>query len=71
MRQIVEIRRLPLCEAPSATWLSRLRARLFGPGGRPRTFPLQHCSAHLMRDLGLLDDRRANHLLRDEVLFRR
>ena len=71
MRQAVEIRKLPLCEAPGTTWLSRLWARFFRSGDRKTIIPLQHCSPHFLRDIGLLDDRCANRLLRDESLFRR
>jgi uncharacterized protein YjiS (DUF1127 family) len=68
MRQVVEIRRLPL---PAPTWLGRLRAWLFEARGRQKTVALRGCSRHLLRDIGLLDDRRSNELLRDEVMFRR
>jgi hypothetical protein len=71
MRQAIEIRKLPLCEAPGTTWLGRMWARFFRSSDRKTIIPLQHCSAHFLRDIGLLDDRRANRLLRDESLFRR
>ncbi len=71
MRQVFEIPGVRLCEAPPNTWLGRLRARFFRSGDRKTIIPLQHCSRHFLRDIGLLDDRRANRLLRDESLFRR
>ena len=70
MRQALEIRELPRCEPRAIGWLGRLRTRLFGSGDRSKVAALQHCSPHLLRDIGLLDDRHANHLLRDGV-FRR
>jgi hypothetical protein len=71
MRQMVEIRRLPLPAQPAPTVLSRLRAWLFAPGERQKTIALRDCSPHLLRDIGLLDDRRGNALLRDGVMLRR
>jgi hypothetical protein len=71
MRQALEISRVPSCQGPHIGWLGRLRLRLFGSEDRKRITQLQHCSPHFLRDIGLLDDRRANDLLRDDVLFRR
>jgi hypothetical protein len=71
MRQVIDIRKLPLCEPPRATWLGWLRARLFGSTHRKNIIALQDCSAHFLRDIGLLDDQRANRLLQDHNLFRR
>jgi hypothetical protein len=71
MRQALEVSRLPRCQAPQLGWLGRLRVRLFGSNDQKRIIQLQHCSPHFLRDIGLLDDRRANDLLRDDVLFRR
>ena len=71
MRQVVEIRRLPLPARTAPTWLGRLRAWLFAPSERRKTIALRDCSRHLLRDIGLLDDRRGNALLRDDVLLRR
>ena len=68
MRQVIEIRRLPL---PAPTLLGQLRAWLFEPRPRQRTVALRDCSRHLLRDIGLLDDRRGNALLRDDLMFRR
>ena len=52
-------------------WFGRLRGRLFGWNHQQKVTALRHCSPHFLRDIGLLDDRRANRLLRDDVLFRR
>jgi len=71
MTQAIEFTKLPACAGPRATWLGRLRARLFGSGDRKKIVALQHCSPHLLRDIGLWDDQRASHLLRDDRLFRR
>ena len=71
MRQVIEIGRNPLCKASSASWFGRLSAVLFGSADQHKIFALRHCSRHLLRDIGLLDDRRASALLRDERLFRR
>jgi hypothetical protein len=71
MRQTFEICEFPRCKPRAIGWLGRLRIRLFGSGDRGKVAALQHCSPHLLRDIGLLDDRHANHLLRDGVLFRR
>ena len=71
MRQVVEIRRLPLPARSAPTLLGRLRAWLFEPRARQKTVALRDCSRHLLRDIGLLDDRRGNALLRDDLMFRR
>jgi hypothetical protein len=71
MRQVLEIRRLPLPARSAPTWAGRLYAWLFGPRDLQKAFALRDCSRHLLRDIGLLDDRRANSLLRDDVMFRR
>jgi hypothetical protein len=71
MRQSLGIRRLPLRYALASGWLARLRAWLFGSGNRQKISALRDCSPHFLRDIGLLDDRRANRLLRDDVMFRR
>ena len=70
MRQALEIRRLPLRHALASGWLARVRAWLFGLGDRQKITALRHCSPHFLRDIGLLDDRCANRLLRDDVMFR-
>jgi hypothetical protein len=40
-------------------------------GGRFRGIPLDQRSAHLLRDIGLAEDLRANPPLRNHNLFRR
>ena len=71
MRQVVEIRRLPLPARSEPTWLDRLHAWLFAARDRQKAVALRDCSRHLLRDIGLLDDRNANTLLRDDTMFRR
>ena len=71
MRQVVEIRRLPLPARSAPTLLGRLRAWLFEPHATQKPIALRDCSQHLLRDIGLLDDRRGNTRLRDDLMFRR
>ncbi len=71
MKQVLEIRRLPLRARAAPTWLDRLRGWLFEPSNRHKTVALRDCSRHLLRDIGLLDDRSASTLLRDDLMFRR
>ena len=71
MRQVVEIRRLRLPARAAPTWAGRLRAWLLKPHDQQKVVALRDCSRHLLRDIGLLDDRSANTLLRDDVMFRR
>jgi hypothetical protein len=44
---------------------------LFKPRDRQKAVALRDCSRHLLRDIGLLDDRRGSTSLRDDVMFRR
>jgi hypothetical protein len=67
MRHVVEIRSLPAAPRTPSGWI----ARLFQIGERRKVAALRHCSRHLLRDIGLLDDRHANALLRDDVMLRR
>ncbi len=71
MRQVIEIRRLPAAPRTLSGWLARLNAWLFETGERQKVAALRQCSRHMLRDIGLLDDRRANGLLRDDVMLRR
>lgn len=71
MRQAIDIRRVPAAPRTRSGWLDRLQDWLFGPSERRKVAALRHCSRHLLRDIGLLDDRRANGLLRDDVMLRR
>jgi hypothetical protein len=70
MRQVVEIRELPRCDTTEIGLWGRLRLRVFGSEGA-RIAQLDRCSDHLLRDIGLLDDRRGHALLRDDLMFRR
>ena len=69
MTQALEIHGLRCREPRRLTWFGRLRARLLSLRNSRKA--LEHCSEHMLRDIGLLDDRRANRLLRDDALFRR
>jgi hypothetical protein len=71
MTQAIEFTKLRRCETPRPSWLGWLRARLFGPAGGDCTIPLEASSPHLLRDIGLAEDVRTNHLLQDHLLFRR
>ena len=70
MTQAVECHGLPRNQTGGTGWLGWLRSRLFGSGDRRDVVALRHCSEHILRDIGLLDDRRGNRLLRDDVQFR-
>jgi hypothetical protein len=48
-----------------------VRARFLGSSERKNITSLQHFSPHFLRDIGLLDDQRANRLLQEHTLFRR
>jgi uncharacterized protein YjiS (DUF1127 family) len=71
MRQVIENCGLPLPTQPAPTWLGRINAWLFATRDRQKAAALHTVSGHLLRDIGLLDDRRGNALLRDETMFRR
>ena len=78
MTQAVECHGLPQRTAHEAEraargtgWLGRLLVRVFGSSDRKNLGDLRLCSEHVLRDIGLLDDRHGNRLLRDHVLFRR
>jgi hypothetical protein len=71
MRQAIDIREHCGRVRQRASWRARLRAWLIGPGDSRRLIPLDQRSAHLLRDIGLAEDVRANPLLRDHHLFRR
>ena len=71
MTQAIEIGTLSTCQPALRSRRARLRDWLFG---RPAGGGLIHWdqrSAHLLRDIGLAEDARANHLLRDSNFMRR
>jgi hypothetical protein len=71
MRQAIEIGKFSSCTPRTPSWHARLRAWLFGrPAGR-KPIPWDQRSAHLMRDIGLMEDGRGNELLRDRNFMRR
>ncbi|WP_119304727.1 hypothetical protein [Dongia deserti] len=71
MRQALEIHGLPRRERLDAGWLGRLRIWLFGANKADDAIPLEARSPHLLRDIGLAEDVRSNHLLREHNFFRR
>jgi hypothetical protein len=71
MRQAIEIRQLSVCTRRPLPWHARLRTWLLGHSERETLIPLEQRTHHLLRDIGLAEDVRANHLLRDETFFRR
>jgi hypothetical protein len=71
MRQAIGIRKYSACAPRQPSWPVRLRHWLFGRSDRGGLIPLDHRSRHLLRDIGLGDEPRANSLLRDHNLFRR
>jgi hypothetical protein len=70
MRQVLDICGNPLPARCAPTWLGRLRRWLFEPRDRHRAIALRDCSRHLLRDIGLLDDRRGSAFLRDDAMWR-
>ena len=71
MRQAIENRQLFVCTRAALPWHARVRAWLFGRAERETLIPLEQRTHHLLRDIGLAEDLRANHLLRDDTFFRR
>ena len=71
MRQAVEIGKFSRCTPSSPSWHARLRDWLFGrpAGGKPIRWDQR--SAHMMRDIGLMEDGRDNELPRDRNFMRR
>ncbi len=70
MTQAIEFSKVSQCDAPRHSWLGRVRSKLFGspaPGGR---IPVERCTPHLLRDIGLADGLRSGRLLQDHRLFR-
>ena len=71
MRQAIEIGTISGCRAGRRSWRSRLFRWVFGRSDRAGLIPLDHRSAHLLRDIGLAEDVQANDLLREQHFIRR
>lgn len=70
MPQAIEYSEFPRCTATRRSWVARVRTWL---GGRPTTpglVQLETHSRHMLRDIGLGDDRPDNRLLQDHYLRR-
>ena len=70
MPQAVEYSEFHRCTAPRRSWAARVRGWL---GGQPATSGLvqfDNPSRHMLRDIGLGDDRPSNRLLQDHYLRR-
>lgn len=70
MPQVVEYSQFPRCAAPPPTLLARVRAWLAAPPKKLGLVRFENPSRHLLRDIGLGDDRPANRLLQDHHLRR-
>lgn len=71
MTQALDIKTVSICTVHRPTWRARVRAWMLGHVGRDRVIPFDQRSAHLLRDIGLAEDLRANELLRDQTFIRR
>ena len=71
MRQAIEIRKYSTCGPRQPSWQARLRIWLSGRSDRRGVIRFDQGSPHMLRDIGLGEDPRADHLLRDHNLFRR
>jgi len=71
MTQALDIKTVSCRTALRPSWRGRVRAWLLGRARRDRVIPFDQRSAHLLRDIGLAEDVRANELLRDQTFIRR
>ena len=71
MREAVGIPKYSTCRPSPLSWRARVWAWLSGSEDRRSLVPLGQRSPHLLRDIGLGGDVRANRLLADHNLFRR
>jgi hypothetical protein len=69
MRQAIECPHVPFRSA-GAGWVGRLLGAMFKPLRRGRAIRPDALSLHTLRDIGLAEDPRANHLLGDRWLRR-
>jgi len=66
MRQIVECAGVPVRPALLSSWFGRLTGWLSTVREDDRIIQPGSLSRHTLRDIGLAEDVRGNHLLRDE-----
>jgi hypothetical protein len=71
MREAIGIPKYSTCRPNRLSWRARVWAWLCGSQDGRRIIPLGQRSLHLLRDIGLEEDVRANRLLADHTLFRR
>ena len=71
MTQALDIKTVSCRTVRRPTWRARVSAWLLGRASRERTIPFDQRSAHLLRDIGLAEDVRANELLREQTFIRR
>lgn len=71
MTQALDIKTVSICTVHRPSWRAHVRAWLRGRARRDKVIPFDQRSAHLLRDIGLAEDVRANELLRDQTFIRR
>jgi len=71
MRQAIEVGTISGCRPARRSWGSRFFRWVFSRSDRASLIPLDQRSAHLLRDIGLAEDVRANDLLREQTFIRR
>ena len=70
MPQVVEYSEFPRCTAPRRSWAARVRDWLGGQPATPGLVQFDNPSRHLLRDIGMGEDRPRNRLLQDHYLRR-
>jgi hypothetical protein len=70
MPQVVEYSQFSPRTAPRRSWIARARAWLSGGSATPGLVQFDHPSRHMLRDIGLGDDRPGNRLLQDHYMRR-
>jgi hypothetical protein len=71
MRQAIETGKFSPCTPRSPSWHARLRDWLFGRPAGGKLIRWDQRSAHMLRDIGLMEDGRDNELMRDRAVTRR
>lgn len=70
MPQVVEYSEFPRCTAPRRSWIAKARAWLGGWPATPGLVRFDNPSRHMLRDIGLDEERPGNRLLQDHYLRR-